>query len=310
MKISITLITSNRKDDIINTINQYYKQDYEDFEIILIDNGSNDGTKEAVPVLFPDVKYIYLMENFAMKAMNFAFSLADGDIFWRGDDDSFPESTDCLSKVADIFKNNPNIDIIASEDIEMRIGGQIYNWYGKEVDKVNIPDSGYIATHFHGTGVGIRREVWEKIGGFWGWGYEEMDFSIRALNEGFNIRYFPNIRVLHYSAVESRRTSWRWLKFYLKIIEFSWKYYPFFTAFSKSILITTNQLLQGIYQRIPILTLIEGVLSALPLAMQTRRESRIILKPEVLDIAKNKISFKSYWNFYSFTIKNKLRKKK
>ncbi len=308
MKISITLITKNRKEDIINTLNNYYMQDYKDFEIILIDNGSDDGTKETIPKLFPDVKYVYLTENFEMKSMNFAFSLAEGDIFWRGDDDSFPESTNCLSKVAEIFSKYSDIDIIASEDIEMRNEGKIWHWYGTEVDKINIPEKGYPATRFHGTGVGIRRKVWEKIGGFWGLYYEELDFSIRALNEGFNISYFPNLRVLHYSALESRRTTWRWLRFYLKLIEFVWKYMPFYTAFSKSILISLNSIIQGLYQRIPFLTILEGILSVIPVALQTRRESKIKLKPEILEIAKGNVSFKSYWQIYQFTLQRKFRK--
>ena len=70
-------------------------------EIIIIDNNSNDGSKENLAAKFPGVKYIFNNENFGFaKACNQGFKISSGDhILFLNPDTVLSETclTDCIS---------------------------------------------------------------------------------------------------------------------------------------------------------------------------------------------------------------------
>ena len=57
---SVVIPTYNRKDIIDKCINSVLLQTYNNYEIIIIDNGSNDGTKEYVLNKFDDKRLRYI----------------------------------------------------------------------------------------------------------------------------------------------------------------------------------------------------------------------------------------------------------
>ena len=46
--VSIIIVTLNRKDDLINCISSIQSQSYRNYELIIIDNNSNDGTVDII----------------------------------------------------------------------------------------------------------------------------------------------------------------------------------------------------------------------------------------------------------------------
>ncbi len=274
MKFSVIIITRNRLKDLINTINAYQSQTWEKKEIIIVDNGSNDGTKEYIPIHFPEIKYLWLPDNFDIRSINIGIELSKGDIIWRTDDDSNPEDINAFKNVAEIFEKNPDIDIICTEDIEVRSNYQIWEWYPLKVDKENIPEKGYPSNVFPGTGAAIRRKVYDKIGGFWEFGFEELDFCTRAIINGFNVRYFPNIRTLHYASSGNRNQAQRWVKISKQLIRYQWKYFPFWNALGRTILYFHVQIVEAIIKKIPISGILEGIFIMIATIFYTYREER------------------------------------
>lgn len=311
MKFSVVIITRNRLNDLIKTINAYNQQTW-DKEIIIVDNGSNDGTKEQIPNLFPDLKYLWLPDNFDIRAINIGIEMSTGDVIWRTDDDSNPEDINAFAKVAEIFTKYDDIDIICTEDIEVRRNNMIWEWHPIKVDKINIPDKGYPTIVFPGTGAGIRRRVYDKIGGFWEFGFEELDFCTRAIINGFGIRYFPNIRTLHYASLGNRNNSVRWVKISKQFIRYQWKYFPFWNAFFRTVFYLNVQMIEGIFQkRLPISALLEGLFGMLSVAFGTYREERQVVPKEM--IPKITLGFnpvRTQALYYSNLIKRKIFKKK
>ena len=59
MHVSVIIPTYNRKHTLKRAIKSVYMQSLPPFEIIVVDDGSNDGTKEWVKQKYPNVKYIY-----------------------------------------------------------------------------------------------------------------------------------------------------------------------------------------------------------------------------------------------------------
>ena len=47
-KFSIITVVLNAKEDLIETINSLRQQNFKNFEYIIIDGGSTDGTKEII----------------------------------------------------------------------------------------------------------------------------------------------------------------------------------------------------------------------------------------------------------------------
>lgn len=83
MDVSIIIVNYNTKKMTLECINSIYeKTEGVSFEIILIDNGSTDGSKE----LFENdnrIKYVYSYENMGFgRANNVGMMLANGDFFF------------------------------------------------------------------------------------------------------------------------------------------------------------------------------------------------------------------------------------
>ncbi len=313
MKISVIIVTFNRKEDLIISIPHYLKQTYPDKEIIVVDNGSTDGTKETIPSLFPEVKYYWLPENFDIRSINLGVYWSSGEIIWRCDSDSYPLENNAFEKVIEIFQKYPNIHIIATRVIEKRSPEYSWEWYPLAVDCDNVPPEGYPANGFIGVGAAIRREVFETIGGFSGFGYEEFDFSARAIIAGFEIRYFPNIRVLHEGSTRARNMVHRWLTTFEQYTKFTWKYFPFSRAVGRTFWILFFMFLEGIYRRFNPLVLLEGFLLVLTTVLSTRRTQRCVAPEDKL----NKITMGKSFVWYQYKMyksviikKIKSRKKK
>ncbi|MGA2298581.1 MAG: glycosyltransferase [FCB group bacterium] len=309
MKISVIIVTQNRKDDLKLTISEFLKQTYQDKEIIVIDNASNDGTSQMMKDNFSEIKYLWLPDNIDILAINLGVEMSDGDIIWRTDDDSHPENIKVFEDVINIFNHYPEIDVIATEDIEVRQNYQIWKWYPLKINKNKIPPAGFVSNIFPGTGAAIRKKVFNKIGGFWNWGFEELDFCTRAIIAGFNIRYFPNIRVLHYATTSDRKNPNRWIKHTKQFMRYTWKYFPFFNAFFRTFLIMFSQLIIGIAMLLPISALIEGFFSSIAIIFSTfRNERQPIPKDKIKDITLGINLFKTQIIFFKNVFSRKMNK--
>jgi glycosyltransferase involved in cell wall biosynthesis len=111
MKISIITVTLNNISVINNCLASVMSQKYNDIEHIIIDGASTDGTlllleskREQFKVLIsePD-KSIY-------DAMNKGIKVATGDIIGFLNSDDFYARDDVLSRVVDVFEDNPSLE--------------------------------------------------------------------------------------------------------------------------------------------------------------------------------------------------------
>lgn len=233
--VSVVIATINRKDELRETLQAYGRQTYPFVELVVIDNGSRDGTREMMQEEFPDAVYEWLPYNMGTHAINIGFERARGEILWLSNNDSYPEAETAFEQVVNIFQRFPHVHILGTEDIEMNDGGRIYHWHPFEVDKTTVPADGFITNNFHGTGAAVRREVLETIGGFWDtFIFEEMDFCTRAIVAGFSVRYIPSIRTLHFGSPRSRNQQERRLMAARNIMRYTWRYFPFFQALGRT----------------------------------------------------------------------------
>lgn len=315
MKISVIIITHNRKEQVDRTINAYLNQTYKNIEIIIIDNASKDGTKEMIEQKYLNgqyehIKYLWLPNNFDTRAINLGIEMSDGDIIWRTDDDSEPEDSKAFEFVVEKFKKYPDIHIIGSEIINVNSNYMAFHWHFLPVDKVNIPDDGYKTFTFVGCGAAIRREVFETLDeGFWDFALEEAELSIRAICAGFNIRYFPNFRTLHFASAANRNFGIRWVLFTKQYARFYWKHFPFWIAFRSTFSIIFFQTFDAIIYKIPLFDFLEGAFGFWATLFHTiKHERKVIPKDKVYDVTLGVSFTKRQFLYYAYKTRSFIKK--
>ena len=109
MKLSIITVNLNNKDGLQKTIDSVLSQTYKDFEWIVIDGGSTDGSKELIEKFSNNFSYwVSEPDKGIYNAMNKGIKIAKGDylLFLNSGDELFDEHV--LADV-DIELNDSNI---------------------------------------------------------------------------------------------------------------------------------------------------------------------------------------------------------
>ncbi len=94
MRVSFVIVNYNRKEELLITIlktKEIIEKTPGEFEIIIVDNASSDGSAEAVKEQFPYVMLIEQKVNIGAPAWNIGFAVAQGQYFIILDDDSHLE---------------------------------------------------------------------------------------------------------------------------------------------------------------------------------------------------------------------------
>ncbi|BBG25940.1 Glycosyltransferase AglE [Sulfuracidifex tepidarius] len=78
VKVSIAVPSYNRKEKLRRLLNSIEESTFKDFEIIVVDDASTDGTEEVIRKDFPYVKYIkHDKPNLVVKSRNDAIEASE-----------------------------------------------------------------------------------------------------------------------------------------------------------------------------------------------------------------------------------------
>ena len=69
-RVSIIIVAFNNRDLLSETLHSLSNQTYRDFEIIVVDNNSTDGTSDLMKTAFPEISYIRSDENLGFSGGN------------------------------------------------------------------------------------------------------------------------------------------------------------------------------------------------------------------------------------------------
>ncbi|WP_372519746.1 glycosyltransferase [Candidatus Ruminimicrobiellum ovillum] len=108
--ISIMMPTYNNGKYIKQAIESIYAQNYDNIEIIVVDDGSTDNTKEILKQ-YKDIKYFYIEHKGIPFARNVALENSKGEYiaFCDSDDYWLPNK---INKQMQYFKDHPNCEIV------------------------------------------------------------------------------------------------------------------------------------------------------------------------------------------------------
>lgn len=220
------------------------------YEIILVDNGSTDGSVDMVRARFPSVRLIENQQNVGFtQANNQALAASCGRcvLLLNSDTEAQPGALDAMVRFMDAHPAagaagahllNPDGSFQASHTefpnlwreflILSGLGRAFlcpsYPSHGPEVEKGPQP-----IDYTEGACLLVRREVVEQVGGldegFFMYA-EEVDWCYRIKQAGWEVWYLPEVRIVHHGGGSSRKRKTRTeAELYRSRIRFFHKYY-------------------------------------------------------------------------------------
>ena len=161
-KISVITPSFNSASTIAATIESVLRQDYANWEHIVMDGGSTDGT---VPLLkrYPRLLWVSEKDQGHYDAMNKGIARAVGDVVViLNADDCFRAGA--LGKVAEAFQKNPGWDVLFGDVVFVDgAGREIYRREEAVYDyKVLLYGVDYICHQ----ALFVRKGVYDRLGGY------------------------------------------------------------------------------------------------------------------------------------------------
>lgn len=197
--VSFVISTYNRRDVLLGTLKQVRACGLlrEDFEVMVVDNASTDGTADVVKAEFPETRLFVLPTNRGSCAKNVAIKQAMGRYVVFLDDDSYPEPGS-IARMIRRFEADPQL--------------------GAAVFTITLPDGSQECSAypdvFIGCGTGFRAKALRQVGALpidFFMQAEEYDLSLRLLDAGWNIRSFDDLHVAHLKT-PTARVRWRTMR--------------------------------------------------------------------------------------------------
>ncbi len=213
-KLSIITVNYNGGKHIFNYLNSVRKSNYADYELIVVDNGSKDGSPDLIKKKYPWVRLILNGKNLGFTGgNNVGMKQAQGDIFFLLSDDTvihpdlFNVLVSELESSSEIGVVGPKIYYMEPPDKIWFAGGKM-DWLkgdtfhlGKDLkDTELLNDSKKEVDYITGCALMIKREVVDKVGmldeSFFIY-YEDADLCQRVRRAGYKIIYVPFGGVWH-----------------------------------------------------------------------------------------------------------------
>ena len=196
VKVSVAIITWNRKDRVLRAIESVYKQPYRPIEVVVADSASTDGTVEAIEQRFPEVKTVRLHENLGCPGgRNIAMANCSGDIIISLDDDAW-FSKGLVEGCVQRFQQDPELEALAFNIVPP--GSAAVTGEDKET------------TLFVGCAFAIRKKCLDDLGYFPSDFFrqaEETDLAFRLIDAGYKIMSCPSLTIYHEACPVNRNAK-------------------------------------------------------------------------------------------------------
>lgn len=207
--VSIIVVTFNSQKYISDCLEAIFKTKYENFEVIVVDNNSQDETLKIVEAKFPQVKIIQSHKNLgyaggnnlgAVKARGQYLAILNPDTqVSKG----WLEPLVLAIQLPGVAVCQPKVMLLPEKNL-INLTGKTTHFLGFEwltdYQKLDYRISMKEITSFSGSAVLIKKDIFLKLGGFdddFFMYYEDGDLSWRARLAGYKILLVPESVVYH-----------------------------------------------------------------------------------------------------------------
>jgi len=217
--ISVIIVSYNVQEYLCNCIDSVLAQKNVIVEIIVVDNGSTDGTGERIKSKYLDVKFISSSVNVGFStANNQGIREASGEFLMLLNPDTEIKEITALHRAKDFMEANPQTAIMAPCLLNTDGSFQLSFWnypgskelllelfYLHRTKKPEQPSSPVVVEAASGAALIFRKSLINEIGGldenmFW---MEDVDFCYRAHKAGGRIIWNPEIKIIHHGGKSS-----------------------------------------------------------------------------------------------------------
>jgi GT2 family glycosyltransferase len=225
------ILNNNRRDDTLACLASLAQGVYKNHSMIVLDNGSSDGSVEAIGASFSAVEIIELTENLGYAGNNNvgleAILSRPVDWVFVLNDDTIVDS-DCITRLIEVGESDEQIGIVGpmvyhhdEPNVIQSAGGKLGRYWESWHIGQNEPDQGqFVQPHpvdwISGCAILLRRAVIEEVGllderFFCYW--EEIDWCLRASKAGWHIMHVPQAKLWHKGVQRDYRPK-PWVTYY------------------------------------------------------------------------------------------------
>jgi GT2 family glycosyltransferase len=285
--VSVLTVNWNRRAFLEDLLRDLREQSVPGMEIVVVDNGSNDGSADMVAQGFPEVKLVRLYENVGHCAgLNAGLKAARSDIVVSLDNDALV-APGSMARIVVSFGAKPQLAALQGKIIDYDSREEVWWWGYYGLDQATYAEKEFATPWKIAEGLcALRRSAVLDVGGF----AEEYfimeagrELAIRLIDAGYEIRYTPEIAFLHKAALvravadPNRLHSNRRMYFKLRNeIWTVWKHYPWHRVMIKTVfkLLTGAVLMLGRGGLRTYLRAVRDAFGGLPTILKNRQPAR------------------------------------
>ncbi len=210
LKVSIIIVNFNQKQLTLDCLKSLQKISYPNYEIVLVDNGSTDGSPGIIKIKFPKARQIELKENTGFVGGNNAgLKIAKGEYVLFLNNDT-KVTSNFLEPLVEDFQKDKTLGIVQSKILVMDQPELLDNVASYQTFNGFLFHEGYLqpknqyndfVTSFSAKGacMMVRRNVL-KLGAFdkdYFAYFEETDLCWRAWILGYKVGFEPRSVIYH-----------------------------------------------------------------------------------------------------------------
>lgn len=202
--VSVIIPVYNGERYLAETIDSALAQTYRPIEVIVVDDGSTDGSADVAKRFVPSVQYCRQPNSGAGAARNQGVELAQGEFFAFLDADDLWVK-DKLTRQMAAFEANPDVDIVFAH---------VKQFYSPELEesiKKNIRMPAEIIPGQIPSAIIVKRDAFFQVGLFetkWQVG-EGVSWILRAKEQGLHMMMLPEILVMRRLHENNKGTTHR-----------------------------------------------------------------------------------------------------
>lgn len=194
---SIVIRTFNEEKHLGNLLESIKKQDYHDYEIIIVDSGSNDRTLEIARNFTDSILQIENQDFTFGYSLNLGCQRAQGKYIVLVSAHTLPVDNQWLGNLLAPFKN---------EKVAMVYGRQVGNHESRFSEKRDFQrlfsdspaDSHVSLDYANNANAAIRKELWQQHRfDEYLFGLEDIEWAKRITSLGFVVHYEPSAAIYH-----------------------------------------------------------------------------------------------------------------
>ena len=164
-KVSICIPTYNRKNYLRETLESVFAQTYKNYEVVVVDDGSTDGTEQMIKQSNYPIRYFWQKNQGEPSARNKLLKLAEAEYitFIDSDDLLFP---DAVEELVNLVEYNGSNVVAYSSYVGIDERGKEVKRKPHKLPSGNIAADLFEYIHVHSCGTMCRKKLLDEAGGF------------------------------------------------------------------------------------------------------------------------------------------------